>query len=585
MGKTWFVTFFSLFLSCLADIVPSWKTDFCLNFQDQTKSNLYFTQDEYTLYTDKSLSCCRKDHLFFNTTLDGLSTGERGLIVKMDNQNSTCSTSSQISTGHMSSVYNYTYGDFEINARLQHSPNGSHAPLSSFTCFSAYVSGRVSPGGQHNEIAICWVADNPYEIHFSYWVGMAADNDSAHTTIKYLSFDSSLEYHTYKFAWRQNMILFSVDDEVIKISGTSGNLMPWEPMGMRIILRPNDVPSVYRGDSWMSIRSVCYTKATNPIGTVPPTIKPTRSPTATKSPTKNPTTWPTKLPSVAPSTPSKAPSISAYPTVSFNPTNIPTRAPTTRRPTTMSPTVKSDILTPVTMSISQSLSGISLQSWYEDANHPEIFQSAVASTAEVTSVTSSNVVIESATTVARRLTSNSRTLTPESIELKYKVHAHAELMGHTTAEEAYKHLHTKLHESLASGKFAESLHAIAKEKGNMHLQGITASSVTAEENAPSEVPTSKPVAQEPSYKSPKPSSKPSVPKPTAVKPHAKPHSKPQSKPSGKTGDVKSKTDTFRRIEMHKKSFTTTATDGAVLKSVFTDLISRKRTKNVKYFKE
>ena len=97
---------------------------FYLDFQDKAISNTYFLEDGGTLTTDNSLACMRPDHVNYNASLDG-SDGQRGLVVKMDNFDAVCSSKAEISTGHLTSIMEYLYGNFDIFAKIAHSPDGT----------------------------------------------------------------------------------------------------------------------------------------------------------------------------------------------------------------------------------------------------------------------------------------------------------------------------------------------------------------------------------------------------------------------------------------------------------------------------
>lgn len=234
--------------------------DFFLDFTNRDDALAIFNEDEGKLTTDSSLACMRPDHLSYNTHLDGEPNALQGLVVTLDNLSPTCSSSAQISVGHMSSISKYSYGDFEIYAKIAHSPPGStdpHPPSNAFTCFSLYVG--TSEAEYHNEIALCWSPSNFTQIHFGYWIGY--DGDKEHQIIKDLGFDFSESYHTYAFQWRPTSITWLVDGKVLATS-QSGQ-MPWEDMSTRIILRPKNNPSVYLGNALFSVGHVSYTQVFN----------------------------------------------------------------------------------------------------------------------------------------------------------------------------------------------------------------------------------------------------------------------------------------------------------------------------------
>ena len=224
---------------------------FNVSFTDRGKVLATFEEGDLHLTTGKSSSCARPDHLDYNFSLPDCG-GCRGLRVRMDDKNATCSRSASISTGHLASNEYFSYGDFEINIRTAHSINGGHPPANAFTCFSGYTSHSV-----HNEIALCWPATDTGTVHFGYWNGK--DGDHEHRTDIALGFNASAGFHRYKFAWRKDGIMFSVDGKVVHHA--TGDAIPTENLSMRIILRPNNVPSTYEGEALMTAQFASYTPA------------------------------------------------------------------------------------------------------------------------------------------------------------------------------------------------------------------------------------------------------------------------------------------------------------------------------------
>eukprot|EP00117_Sycon_ciliatum_P018518 scpid81318/ scgid17093/ Beta-glucanase; 1,3-1,4-beta-D-glucan 4-glucanohydrolase; Endo-beta-1,3-1,4 glucanase; Lichenase len=225
---------------------------FNISFTDRTKSLEIFEEGNEHLTTGGSSSCARPDHLAYNFTLPDCN-GCRGLRITLDNKNATCASSAGISTGHLASTVYYSYGDFEIYARTGHSPSGGDPPQNVFTCFSAYTFGR-SRDGVHNEIALCWPGDDPGTIHMGHWNGKNGDHE--HRTDLKLGFDASAGYHRYKFQWRRDSITYFIDGT--EVHRSDGDTMPFENLSMRIILRPDNKPSTYEGDAFMTVRFASY---------------------------------------------------------------------------------------------------------------------------------------------------------------------------------------------------------------------------------------------------------------------------------------------------------------------------------------
>ena len=122
-----------------------------------------FEEGHGSLLTDGSRACMEPSHLEYDVLLDP-ATGERGLRMLLDDQ-PMCGHGAEIAVGHLASWSGYSYGDFEWRARVHHAPDGSSPPSNSFTCFSTFVRG----GSLHNELAWCFPATDPHEVHMSYW--------------------------------------------------------------------------------------------------------------------------------------------------------------------------------------------------------------------------------------------------------------------------------------------------------------------------------------------------------------------------------------------------------------------------------
>ena len=205
-----YIISFSLIFVIAAPLGDSFVND----FTNRSYSLTLFVEDNGVLRTDSCLACEHPQNIVYNVTLDGLPSpaNRRGLKLLMNNVNATCTSSSQISVGHLSSITYYSYGDFEMYGMVGHSPNGSYPPLNTFTCFSAFVG--TSTAEYHNELAFCWPASNPFELHMSYWIGN--DGDVIHgPKVKIFDFDMTKTYHRYTVQWRSSQIRWMVDGIIV----------------------------------------------------------------------------------------------------------------------------------------------------------------------------------------------------------------------------------------------------------------------------------------------------------------------------------------------------------------------------------
>jgi endo-1,3-1,4-beta-glycanase ExoK len=200
------------------------------------------------------LACMRPDHVLFNHDLGGTNSPGKGGQLLLDNYGPTCSSSAEISVGHMSSKSNYSYGRSGWYVRVAHTSSGGDPPSNAFTCVSLYVN---SP--EHNEIAICWPPLNTSEVHLNYWVGDTIDNDKDHQKKLNLGFDAAKEFALYEAEWTPSSLRFYINGKLVwDLSGEAGVSLPWEPMSHRLIIRPNNDPSDYLGDAQMSLGYVFF---------------------------------------------------------------------------------------------------------------------------------------------------------------------------------------------------------------------------------------------------------------------------------------------------------------------------------------
>lgn len=207
------------------------------------------------LTTDGSIACTRRDHLFYDYDMAGYDGDRRGLQVRLDNKNATCSDDAELSTGHLRSHEGFWFGDLVIEARVAHSPDDLPTPNNAMTCFSLYTNIPV-----HNEIALCFRATNSSTFSVGYWVGY--DGDIEHSTSVFLP-DTDSTYHNYSIAWREDYLAVFVDaNQVVRFNGSAvvNGTLPWNPMSIRLILRPRDANcSDYEGDAYVNVVRLSYT--------------------------------------------------------------------------------------------------------------------------------------------------------------------------------------------------------------------------------------------------------------------------------------------------------------------------------------
>ena len=211
-----------------------------------------FEEGSGFLVTDGTRACMEPSHLRYDSIIDG-ETQERGLTLVMDDQGVACGHDAEIAVGHLASRRLYGYGDFEWRGRVHHSLDGGPPPSNSFTCFSTFVHGDKP----HNELAWCFPADDGTEVHMSYWY-----DDDMHMTRRRLVFDATRAVHTYTVRWRAMGMDWLIDGIVVhQTRGTAGRDIPWEPMSIRVIVRPKNKPSVHLGTSLVGVSRIRYAPA------------------------------------------------------------------------------------------------------------------------------------------------------------------------------------------------------------------------------------------------------------------------------------------------------------------------------------
>ena len=238
-----------------------------------------FEEGHGSLLTDGTRACMESSHLEYGVMLDQV-TGERGLRIKMDDH-PTCGNGAEIAVGHLASWATFSYGDFEWRARIHHTPDGSAPPANSFTCLSTFVHGSLT----HNELAWCFPANDGREVHMAYWY-----DDTMHRTAKRYRTDLTQGFHNYTIRWRDVGMDWLIDAELVhQIRGVAERTVPWEPMSIRVILRPKNVPSVFLGAAHLELARVSYESAYSsasveslrqapPARVMPPPPPPARSP-------------------------------------------------------------------------------------------------------------------------------------------------------------------------------------------------------------------------------------------------------------------------------------------------------------------
>ena len=225
---------------------------FDLDFTDRGACQSIFEEGHGPLLTDGSRACMETSHLAYNELVDSV-TGERGLRLTMDDRDLTCGHGAEISVGHLASWAGYEFGDFEWRARVHHAPDGSLPPANSFTCLSTFVHGSM----MHNELAWCFPANDGREVHMAYWY-----DDGMHRTVKRVAIDLTKGLHTYTIRWREIGMDWLIDDTLVhKVRGEAGRDVPWEPMSVRIILRPKNKPSAFLGAAQIEVSRVAYSPA------------------------------------------------------------------------------------------------------------------------------------------------------------------------------------------------------------------------------------------------------------------------------------------------------------------------------------
>ena len=226
---------------------------FELDFTSRVSAVAIFEEGTGSLLTDGSRACMTPSHLAYGVAIEGGETGEMGLRITMDDQDVTCGHDAMIATGHLASRALYSFGDFEWRGRVHHAPGGGAPPSNAFTCFSTFIHGTTT----HNELAWCFPAKDGREVHMSYWY-----DDDMHQTAKRLAVDLTKGVHTFTTRWREVGMDWLIDGVLVhKVRGIAATTIPWEPMSIKAILRPKNLPSFYLGDAYLDISRISYVPA------------------------------------------------------------------------------------------------------------------------------------------------------------------------------------------------------------------------------------------------------------------------------------------------------------------------------------
>ena len=227
----------------LRRLAEGWHAGFDVDFTSRENAVRIFEEGRGPLWTDGIHACMESDHLAY---------GADGLTITMDNRHPTCGA--QIATGHLASYDYLSYGDVSWRARIHHAPDGGPPPSNSFTCFSTFVHDNWH---QWNELAWCFPANDGTEVHMSYWV-----DEHMHRAVLHTGVDLTRGLHTYTTRWRPEGVDFLIDGLVVhQIRGAARSAIPWEPMSVRVILRPNNKPTMYLGDARIHLSRLSYEPA------------------------------------------------------------------------------------------------------------------------------------------------------------------------------------------------------------------------------------------------------------------------------------------------------------------------------------
>lgn len=249
---------------------------FSTDFTEQNQVQSFLSENYGRVNTDGVLACRRSDHLLYNTSMSGagLETDVRGLRIVMDNNGgAVCDHNSEIATGHLLTRFYLQEGRIDLTARMGYGPDAAprYHSEDSFSCLGLYVHQSVSQHGYRNEISMCVSSKDPSTVRMGVWNGSPADQEEARQAKT--SMDLSQAFHTYSIEWTASRVRFWLDDlklwdmpgqrfcagvHAAKIDAgmSQGRRLPYEPMSVRIILRPLGIR--YKATTYMDATKFSY---------------------------------------------------------------------------------------------------------------------------------------------------------------------------------------------------------------------------------------------------------------------------------------------------------------------------------------
>jgi hypothetical protein len=255
---------------------------FSTTFQSKAQALAFFDEGWGQVTTAGSLACRRTDHLRYNQSFDGFgldTQGLRGLRILMDSSNgSSCHRESQVATGHLLTkrYLAASGGRIQMRARIGYGADAAVGYVSpdSFSCLGLYVHDSVSEYGYRNEISMCVSSADTRTVRMGFWLG--DDGDKQHGNQVTLPVDFARTFNIFSIDWGPRQIRFAVNDDPIwVIDGQSlcagsraaevdvdGSVrrLPFEPMSVRIILRPRG-REYFPPPTYMDVASFAYVPA------------------------------------------------------------------------------------------------------------------------------------------------------------------------------------------------------------------------------------------------------------------------------------------------------------------------------------
>jgi len=238
----------------------AWEAD----FGEAGSVEKHFEIDERPLYTFDSISCIRRDHVHIGVPL--MASGARGApprgtLLVMDDSDPDCNHKAEISTGHLKGREQFLFGNFSFKIRLAHRLEDTQMRLSkvarekvapnAMSCVALYTNKT-----EHNEVSLCFRASKPKTLDLGFFLGTKTDGDKLHLKSQTMKDDMSDRFIDFGIAWSPGQVVFTIGNEVVW--NPNYDVIPWEPMSIRIILRPFNIPSKYQGSAQMAIGSVAY---------------------------------------------------------------------------------------------------------------------------------------------------------------------------------------------------------------------------------------------------------------------------------------------------------------------------------------